>query len=152
MNNEQQFYKKHPIITAILLILVSSVAARYLFPSQNALIVKEKEQVINNVNNYTVTIRNYGRAEISGLLNINTNDSFIKSIEVIKGNQYVTSSKVQDKAGNINFDLPKDAALEVKTVSDNVVVSHVELDMWYVKFKNRLKNLFKSKESNTSGN
>ncbi len=151
MNNEQKFYKKRPIITAIFLIVVSALVGRYLLPSRDTVNVKEKEQQINNFYINTLTITNNGQNDVSGLLNMNTqkNDSF-KNINVIQGNQYITSSKVQDRSGTVKFDIPKGERIVVATASDAAVTSYVEFDTWCEKLKRRVTNLFKSKQSNTS--
>jgi hypothetical protein len=155
MNNEQKFYKKHPIITAIFIALVGAAASWRVTSSLNnpPLYVIQKEQVINNTYNNTYTIMNIGPNEVSGLLNINANknDSF-KSINVIKGDQYTTLSKVQDISGTVKFDIPKGETVVVATASDNVVASSVELDAWYEKLKKRIANLFKANQSKTSKN
>jgi hypothetical protein len=146
MNKEQKFHKKHPLCAMIAAAVVAGIVVWMVTSSLNkpSLQVIEKEQFINNTFNNTYIIMNIGQKEVSGNLNIkvNKNDSF-ESIDVIKGNQY---AKVQDKSGTIKFDLPKGEIVEVKTVSDNAVVSSVKLDeTWYEKLKKRLTNLFESK-------
>ncbi|MBI5205262.1 MAG: hypothetical protein HZA11_10125 [Nitrospirae bacterium] len=156
MNKEQKFYKKHPIITAIFIALVSAVGGGVVTSSLKnpPPSVTQKEQVNNNIyyNTYTIT-NNNGPNDSSGLLNINANknDSF-KNINIIQGNQYITSSKVQDRSGTVKFDIPKGERIVVATASDVTVASSVELYTWYENLKRRIANLFKSKQSNASKN
>ena len=153
MNNEQKFYKKRPLWSMLITGVFGGVLVWGISSSRNnpPLYVIQKEQVINNTYNNTYTIMNIGTHEVSGLLNINANknDSF-KSMDVIKGNQYATLSKVQDISGTIKFDIPKGETVVVATASAVEVASSVELDAWYEKLKRRIMNLFKSKRSNTS--
>lgn len=155
MNNEQKFYKKHPLWSMIITGVFVGVLVWGVTSSRNnpPLYVIQKEQVINNAYNNTYTIMNIGPNEVSGFLNINAdkNDSF-KSMDVIKGKQYATLSKVQDISGTIKFDIPKGETVVVATASDVAVASYVELDAWYEKLKRRITNLFKSKQPDTSKN
>lgn len=150
MNNEQKFYKKHPLWSMIIVGLIVWVGTSSL---KNPLEIQKEGAVINNIYINTLTITNNGQNDVSGLLNMNTNknDSF-KSIKVIEGNQYITSSKMQDRSGTVKFDIPKGERIVVATASDAAVASGVELDAWYEKLKRRIANLFKSKQSNTSKN
>jgi len=155
MNKEQKFNKKRPLWSMIIAAVLGGVIVWVITSARNnpPLLVTQKEQIINNTYNNTYTIMNIGPNEVSGLLNINANknDSF-KSMDVIKGNQYATLSKVQDISGTIKFDIPKGETVVVATASDVAVASYVELDAWYEKLKRRITNLFKSKQSNTSKN
>lgn len=154
MNNEQKFYKKHPLWSMIIVgVFVGVIVWVGTSSLKNPLEIQKEGVVINNIYINTLTITNNGQNDVSGLLNMNTNknDSF-KSIKVIEGSQYITSSKVQDISGTIKFNLPKGKTVAVATASDAAVASDLELDVWYEKLKRRIANLFKSKQSNTSKN